>query len=569
MLNNPATKYIPAVIVNNPNRRWPEQRLTQPPRWCSTDLRDGNQALATPMDHERKLRFFEHLVRVGFKEIEVAFPSASQTDFDFVRQLIEADKIPEDVWIQVITQSRPDLITTTMAALEGAPRAIVHLYNATAPVFRELVFKKSKQETIELAVTGVKQILELAKQQPQTQWCLKYSPETFCFTELDFAIEICEAVREVWQPDANRPLILNLPTTVEVNTPNVFADQIELFMAQFSSLNHTTISIHPHNDRGTGVATAELALLAGAQRVEGCLFGNGERTGNVDLVTLALNLYSQGVSPNLDFSDIKKSVEVTEYCNRLPVHPRHPYAGELVFTAFSGSHQDAIKKGFAQRAESPNGYWQIPYLPLDPKDVGCTYEEVIRVNSQSGKSGAAWLLEQNHGLQLPRALQVDFSQQVKTYTDSTGIEMTLAEIWQLFRDCYGVVNTPHLALVNYTCQSLASGQQIDAQVQYGAKRLNLSGTGNGLLSALISSLRSNFNININIKNYSEHTLGHKTQSKAITYVECEAPDQSQFFGVAIDCDTSRASIQATLNAVANFLTSNAYLEAEHTSFESV
>ncbi|MCF6441375.1 2-isopropylmalate synthase [Pseudoalteromonas luteoviolacea] len=568
MINNPATKYAPATIVKNPNRRWPDNRLTQPPRWLSTDLRDGNQALATPMDQERKLHFFEHLVRCGFKEIEVAFPSASQTDFDFVRHLIESNKIPNDVWIQVITQSRVDLIETTMASLAGAPRAIVHLYNATAPVFRELVFKKSKAQTIELAVAGVTKIKELAEQQPDTQWCLQYSPETFCFTELDFALEICEAVKEVWQPSEQRPLILNLPTTVEVNTPNVFADQIELFINQFSDLSHITISVHPHNDRGTGVASAELALLAGAQRVEGCLFGNGERTGNVDLVTLALNLYSQGVAPQLDFSDIKKSVEVTEYCNRLPVHPRHPYAGELVFTAFSGSHQDAIKKGFAQREQDASGYWQIPYLPLDPKDVGCNYEEVIRVNSQSGKSGAAWLLEQNHGLQLPRTLQVDFSQQVKSYTDRTGIEMTLAEIWQLFRESYGVVSTPRLALINYTSQPLTTGQQIEANVLFGGQQIQLNGSGNGLLSALINAVRTHFNININIKNYSEHTLGHKTQSKAVTYVECEAPDHTQYFGVAIDADTSRASIQAILNAVANYLIHDSRFDTEQLRFVS-
>ncbi|XAW88390.1 2-isopropylmalate synthase [Vibrio sp. CDRSL-10 TSBA] len=334
MISNPESKYQPAYIIANPQRNWPDNRLTQAPRWCSTDLRDGNQALATPMDHARKLAYFQHLVHCGFKEIEVAFPSASETEYQFVRKLIEEQRVPDDVWLQVITQSRSDLIDKTVAALQGANKAIVHIYNATAPLFREVVFNKSKQEIIDLAVAAVRQVKQLTEQQSATQWCLQYSPETFCFTEIDFALELCREVKSAWQPSELRPLILNLPTTVEVNTPNVFADQIEQFRRQMDDLSYTTISVHPHNDRGTGVATAEMALLAGAERVEGCLFGNGERTGNVDLVTLALNLYTQGVTPNLDFSDIRQTVKVAEYCNQLPVHARHPYAGELVFTAF-------------------------------------------------------------------------------------------------------------------------------------------------------------------------------------------------------------------------------------------
>lgn len=433
MLRHPKRKYRPFAPVHLPDRQWPSRTLTQAPRWCSTDLRDGNQALIEPMTRERKQCFFELLLKAGYKEIEVAFPSASQTDFDFVRELIERQQIPEDVWIQVLTPAREDLIRRTLEALRGAPRAIVHLYNATASLFREVVFGQDKAATIEMAVRGTRLIRQLCDEQLETRWTYEYSPETFCFTELEFALEICEAVRAAWQPTAERPLILNLPATVEVSTPNVYADQIEWFIRHFSDLEHITISVHPHNDRGTGVACAEQAMLAGAQRVEGCLLGNGERTGNVDLVTLALNLYTQGIDPRVDFSDIREIVRMVEACNQLPVHPRHPYAGELVFTAFSGSHQDAIKKGFAARAQDSKGFWDVPYLPLDPADVGCSYEAVIRVNSQSGKGGVAWLLEQDHGLRLPRRLQMEFSRLVQHATDVSGKELASAQIWQLFR----------------------------------------------------------------------------------------------------------------------------------------
>lgn len=551
MISNPESKYQPAHIIANPQRNWPDNRLTQAPRWCSTDLRDGNQALATPMDHARKLAYFQHLVHCGFKEIEVAFPSASETEYQFVRKLIEEQHVPDDVWLQVITQSRSELIDKTVAALQGANKAIVHIYNATAPLFREVVFNKSKQEIIDLAVAAVRQVKQLTEQQSATQWCLQYSPETFCFTENDFALELCREVKSAWQPSEQRPLILNLPTTVEVNTPNVFADQIEQFRRQMDDLSYTTISVHPHNDRGTGVATAEMALLAGAERVEGCLFGNGERTGNVDLVTLALNLYTQGVTPNLDFSDIRQTVKVAEYCNQLPVHARHPYAGELVFTAFSGSHQDAIKKGFAQH--NPQGLWNIPYLPLDPKDVGCSYEEVIRVNNQSGKSGAAWLLEQNHGLSLPRALQVDFSQKVKTHTDRSGQEVTLAELWTLFRREYGVIEQPKIALLRYGSSAHEKGQQLDVCFNIGTEEYSARGQSSGLLSALMDALKSTLALRMNIRDYSEHTLGQASDSKAVAYVEIESARGQRFFGVAVDADTSRASLQATLNAVANAL----------------
>ncbi|SHO59328.1 2-isopropylmalate synthase [Vibrio quintilis] len=553
MISDPAQKYRSANIVSNPDREWPEKRLTAAPRWCSTDLRDGNQALAHPMDHERKLMYFNHLIQCGFKEIEVAFPAASATEFEFVRQLIEQQRIPDDVWIQVMTQARPDLIRRTMASLRGANQAIIHVYNATAPTFRDVVFRHSKEQTIRLACNAAGLIKQLCDAQPETTWCLEYSPETFCFTEADFALEICEAVKDLWEPAASRPLILNLPTTVEVNTPNVFADQIELFMRNFSDLSHVTISIHPHNDRGTGVATAELGVLGGAQRVEGCLFGNGERTGNVDLLTLAMNLYSQGVTPNLKFDDMKKTVEVAEYCNRLPVHPRHPYAGELVFTAFSGSHQDAIKKGFAHRRKTDETMWDVPYLPVDPEDLGCSYEAVIRVNSQSGKSGPAWLIEQNHGLRLPKALQIDFSEKVKAFTHHSGCEMSLKAIWQLFRESYGVVDKPGLHLMAYQSQSQAEGQYIFAKLMHQGCEVNAQGKGTGVMSALVDGLRQAFGLDINIKDYSEHTLGASTRSRAVTYVEIQSGAQGSFHGVAIDTDSLKALLQATLNAVNGLL----------------
>lgn len=558
MMTDPSQKYQPATIIDNPERIWPNNRLTSTPRWCSTDLRDGNQALANPMDHDRKLLYFNHLIDCGFKEIEVAFPASSQLEFDFVRKLIEQNLIPEDVWIQVMTQARPELICKTIDALKGAKQAIVHVYNATAPVFREVVFKNSKAQTIQLALEAVGLIKRLCDDHPETKWCLEYSPETFCFTELDFSLQICEAVKDLWSPCEHRPLILNLPTTVEVNTPNVFADQIELFIRQFSNLDDVTISIHPHNDRGTGVATAELAMLAGAQRVEGCLFGNGERTGNVDILTLALNLYSQGINPKLKFSDIKNTVKIAEHCNQLPVHPRHPYAGELVFTAFSGSHQDAIKKGFAHRQQTCDQFWNIPYLPIDPNDLGCTYEEVIRVNSQSGKSGATWLIEQNHGLKLPRNLQIDFSEKIKSVTNASGCEMSVGEIWQLFRDAYGVVATPNLHLVEYKSVSVHKEQLIYAKINHQGRLTEIEGKGSGVLSALIDAIKNAFEIEVNITDYSEHTLGDSTQSRAVTYVEIESRSKQRFFGVSIDSDSLTALLQATLNAVSNLLTAATY-----------
>jgi len=556
MLKRPQDKYRPFPTVSLPDRQWPSRTLTHAPRWCSTDLRDGNQALIEPMNAERKARFFDLLVALGFKEIEVAFPSASQTDFDFVRQLIEQRRIPEDVSIQVITQAREDLIRRTFESLRGAPQAIVHLYNATAPLFREVVFRQDKAATIDLAVRGTQLIRQLCEAQPRTRWTYEYSPETFCFTELEFALEICEAVAEAWQPDAQRPLILNLPATVEVSLPNVYADQIEWFCRQFGPREAVTISVHPHNDRGTGVACAEQAQLAGAQRVEGCLFGNGERTGNVDLVTLAMNLYTQGIDPGLDFSDMREVVRLVEACNQLPVHPRHPYAGELVFTAFSGSHQDAIKKGFAAQAERSDGLWCVPYLPLDPADVGCSYEAVIRVNSQSGKGGIAWLLEQDHGLRLPRRLQMEFSRIVQLRADETGREQSSAQLWQLFRQTYGLHGQAELSLLDYRISGSGDADRLhgfSGQVRRRDEVISLQGQGNGALSAAVDALRGAFDLQLEILDYQEHSLGRETASRAVSYVECREPEGRSLFGVGIDSDATASAIRALISATARLL----------------
>lgn len=548
MLKNPAEKYSPFIPFALPDRRWPEQRITHAPRWLSTDLRDGNQALAEPMDSARKLQLWELLLACGFKEIEVAFPSASQTDFNFVRQLIEEQRIPDDVTIQVLTQAREDLIHRTFASLHGARQATIHLYNATAPLFRRLVFGMEKAQIVELATRSTQLIRRLCEENPQTRWQYEYSPETFCFTEADFALEICEAVADVWQPCAERPMIINLPATVEVSTPNVYADQIEYFCRHFSRRSDVCISVHPHNDRGTGVACAELAVMAGADRVEGCLFGNGERTGNVCLVTLAMNLYSQGISPQLDFSDMQRVVEVVESCNQLPVHPRHPWAGSLAYTAFSGSHQDAIKKGFDARKAGSR--WEMPYLPVDPQDIGCSYEAVIRVNSQSGKSGSAWLIEQNHGLKLPRALQQDFSQHVQQETDKHGKEMTQNALWQLFRSRYGLIPLPPLALQRYRSDSQQDGQlRLTATVMREGKTRELTGSGNGLLSAAVNAITPWLGTPFVIKDYHEHTLGARSDSRSVAYIRCLYQDGSSRWGVGIDNDVARASLQALLNAV--------------------
>lgn len=551
MLTEPQSKYRPFAPVQLPDRTWPSRTIAAAPRWCSVDLRDGNQALVNPMGSEKKLRFFDLLVKAGFKEIEVAFPAASQTDFDFVRQLIEEGRVPDDVMVQVLTQSREDLIARTFESLRGARRAIVHLYNATAPVFRKVVFGMEKAEVVELAVKGARRILEESEKQPETDWTFEYSPETFCFTELDFAVKICEAVLDVWQPTPDRPAILNLPATVEVATPNVYADQIEWFCRNISRRDAVAISLHPHNDRGTGVAAAELAVMAGADRIEGCLFGHGERTGNVDVVTLALNLYSQGVDPGLDFSDMDELVRTVEGCTEIAVHPRHPYAGDLVFTAFSGSHQDAIKKGFAAQAERNDRVWEVPYLPVDPADFGRSYEAVIRVNSQSGKGGVAWVMEQEYGLKLPRALQVDFSRHVQAVADRTGRELAAADIWSAFEEVYCLNGKHRFGLVDYggaDPRQPGLGRHFIGRIVADGQEKAISGRGNGLISSVLAALRSDCEVDLDVVDYHEHSMGTGAEARAAAYVECRAADGRPVFGVGIDTDVAIASVKAIISA---------------------
>jgi 2-isopropylmalate synthase len=554
MLSAPAAKYRPFETVDLPDRQWPGRRITQPPRWCSVDLRDGNQSLIDPMDGERKRRFFDLLVKTGFKEIEVAFPSASQTDFDFVRSLIEGRIIPEDVGIQVLTQSREELIRRTIDSLDGVHRAIVHMYNATSELFRRLVFNQDRAGTIALAVTGTKLIKQLTDERPGTIWTYEYSPETFSFTEMDFALEVCEAVMDVWQPTPERPIILNLPATVEVATPNVYADQIEWFCRHMTRRDCAIISVHPHNDRGTGIAAAELAIMAGADRVEGCLFGNGERTGNVDIVTMALNLYTQGINPALDFSDLRKVVNTVEHCNQIAVHPRHPYAGDLVFTAFSGSHQDAIKKGFTARPKQNDERWEVPYLPIDPADIGCSYEAVIRVNSQSGKGGVAWVLEQDQGLRLPRRLQIAFSRVVQEIADRTGRELTTADIVAAFRRTYGLEGTPRFALIDYTVSGAdraGGARTFSGRIEIDGQSRTITGQGNGPLSSFVDALNKGCGLALDIVNYDEHAIGKGSGTQAAAYVECVLPDGRSVFGVGIDVDSGEASMRAVLSAANN------------------
>jgi 2-isopropylmalate synthase len=548
MLTNPATKYRAFVPVALPDRTWPSKTITQPPIWLSTDLRDGNQALIEPMDGERKRRFFDLLIKSGFKEIEVGFPSASQTEFDFVRELIEGDRIPKGVWIQVLTQARPELIERTFEALKGVPRAIVHFYGATAPNFRRIVFGQDKAGTVALAVAAAKQIKEMAAARPETEWRFEYSPEVFSGTELDFAVEICDAVLDVYQPTPDRKVILNLPATVEMSTPNIYADQIEWFGRHVSRRDSVIISVHPHNDRGTGVAAAELAVMAGADRVEGCLFGNGERTGNVDIVTLALNMYTQGVAPDLDFSDMHGVVKTVEYCNQLPVHPRHPYAGDLVFTAFSGSHQDAIKKGFADLEGRNDQQWELPYLPIDPADIGCSYEAVIRVNSQSGKGGVAWLLEQDRGLKLPRRLQMSFSKVVQEISDRTGKEQTAADIWDAFQRTYHLDGEARLRLIDHQESGTGKNRTIVARVVLDGREQSVTGQGNGPISAFIDAIRQVCGVKLDLVDYQEHTLRAAADSQAASYIECRAADGTPFFGVGLDEDIATSSLKAVASA---------------------
>lgn len=542
MLKDPSQKYRAFPTIDLADRTWPSKSITAAPIWCSSDLRDGNQSLIEPMDAVKKLRFWKTLVAVGVKEIEASFPSASQTDFDFVRTLIEEGHIPDDTTIQVLTQAREDLIARTFESLKGAKKAIVHLYNATSPSFRKIVFNQDKQGVKDIAVNAAKLFVKYAAQQPETQWTFQYSPETFSATELEFAKEVCDAVIEVWNPTPQNKVILNLPATVEVSTPNIYADQIEWFGRHINRRDSVLLSLHTHNDRGTGVAATELGLMAGADRVEGCLFGNGERTGNVDLVTLGLNLYTQGVDPELDFSDIDGIRKVVEECNQLPVHPRHPYVGDLVHTAFSGSHQDAIRKGFTQQKEGT--LWEVPYLPIDPADIGRSYEAVIRVNSQSGKGGITYLLEQEYGISLPRRMQIEFSQVVQGETDRLGLEMSAQQIYALLRKEYLQANTPY-ALISHRLQEENGNSAVDVEVHSDGETQHWRGKGNGALEALVAAMP----IGVEIMDYNEHAIGAGTNAKAAAYIELRVAGGRPVHGVGVDENITTASFKALFSAL--------------------
>ena len=551
----PCHRYTPFRPVDLPDRTWPGKSITKAPRWLSTDLRDGNQALIDPMSPARKHKMFDLLVRMGYKEIEVGFPSASQTDFDFVRELIEGDRVPDDVRISVLTQAREDLIERSVQSLVGARLATVHLYNATAPIFRKVVFRIDREECKALAVEGTRHVMKYAEQLLDgTDFGYEYSPEIFMDTELDYALDVCAGVMEVWEPGPGREIILNLPCTVERSTPNVYADQIEWMSRNLPNRDHVCLSVHTHNDRGTAVADAELAVLAGADRIEGCLFGNGERTGNVCLVTLGLNLFSQGIDPMINFSDIDEIRRTVEYCNQLPVHPRHPYAGDLVYTAFSGSHQDAIKKGFeALEAEAAGAGvpfaeypWAVPYLPIDPHDVGRTYEAVIRVNSQSGKGGVAYIMKAEYRLDLPRRLQIEFSRVIQAHTDNEGGEVTPAQMWETFSAEY--LTEGPLALLDHQSSSVVESKHaLTAEISADGQAQQIDGVGNGPISAFCDALAT-IGIEARVLDYTEHALTQGTDAQAAAYVECEIGGQV-YWGVGVDTNTASASMRAVLSSV--------------------
>jgi 2-isopropylmalate synthase len=545
MLRIPSSKYRSFVPIELADRTWPNRVITTPPTWCSVDLRDGNQALIEPMDASRKRRMFDILLKIGFKEIEVGFPAASQTDFDFVRELIEQQLIPDDVVIQVLTQARPELIARTYEALRGARRAIMHVYNSTSVAQRRVVFRTDRAGIMDIAVRGATVVRELALRQADTDWTFEYSPESFTGTELDFAVEICNAVTAVWEPTAHHKAILNLPATVEMATPNVYADQIEWFSRHVARRDAIIVSVHPHNDRGTAVAAAELALMAGAERVEGTLFGNGERTGNVDVVTLALNLYSQGIDPKLDFSNINEAARCAEACNQLPIHPRHPYVGDLVFTAFSGSHQDAIKKGLTARAEAD--MWDVPYLPIDPSDLGRSYDSIIRVNSQSGKGGVAYLLERDYQLLMPRRLQIEFSQVVQAAADITGKELTSQELWELFSREYLTPRAPYVYRSHQLAASTdgADTERLSVQVENAGQLETWYGQGSGPIDAMVKAADLPFDV----LSYEEHSRGKGSAAKAVSYIEITTRSRRTLFGAGMHPNIITASLLAVLSAV--------------------
>ena len=552
IINESASKYLPFEPIDLDDRTWPSSIIKSAPAWCSVDLRDGNQALIEPMGEERKLRMFNLLLEIGFKEIEVGFPSASQTDFDFVRKIISEDLIPSDVKIQALTQARPELIKRTFEALEGAHSAIVHVYNSTSTLQRRVVFKSDEEGIKKIATDGAKWVLEQSEKYNETDWMFEYSPESFTGTELPYAVEVCNAVNEVWKPRKDKKTIINLPATVEMASPNTYADQIEWMCRNLDNRENVIVSLHPHNDRGTAVAATELGVMAGADRIEGTLFGNGERTGNVDLVTLALNMLTQGVDPHLDFSNINPIMREAEYCNQLPVHPRHPYAGDLVFTAFSGSHQDAIKKGLTEMRNSNQGNWEVPYLPIDPKDVGRSYEAVIRINSQSGKGGVAYLLEKDHGLSMPRRLQIEFSQVIQKIADDTGKEISPSDIWDNFQDTY-LNESGTYEFNNHSISSTANkdGNQSD-DIEIGlikdAKEITLKGSGNGPIDAMIDAIKRDLNLDLKISDYHQHAISSGSDAKAVAYSEIIMGEQS-VWGVGIHQNTVIAGLKSIISGL--------------------
>ena len=549
MLQQPASKYRPFAPVGLKDRTWPDAVLTKPPIWLSTDLRDGNQALIEPMSVERKLEMFQLLVNIGFKEIEVGFPSASQTEFNFVRRLIEENLIPDDVTIQVLTQARESLIRRTIESLQGARKATVHVYNACAPVMRKVVLGMDEDGIVEMAVGQTKLVKQLVAEHPETEWGFEYSPETFSDTELDFSKRVVDAVVDAWGATPQNKCIINLPTTVEHCTPNIFADMIEWMHRNLANRDSIILSVHPHNDRGTGIAAAELALMAGAERLEGCLFGNGERTGNCDLVNIALNLYTQGVSPGLDFSDIDEVRRVVEHCNQIAVHPRHPYVGDLVYTSFSGSHQDAIKKAFAARKEGD--IWEMPYLPIDPKDLGRSYEAVIRVNSQSGKGGVSYLLENEYGLELPRRLQIEFSRVVQHEMDASGKELQAKDLWTLFRKEYRLdeIAAPKQRAMSETDEAGNTRVSLKADVQLGGRTVSLQGEGTGPVDAFVAGLNATGLAQVRVMDYREHAIGSGANAQAVAYLELRVGDHT-LFGVGMDADILTASLKGILSGLA-------------------
>ncbi len=546
MLRDPSTKYRPFPPIDLPDRQWPSRTITHAPRWLSTDMRDGNQALIDPMDGEKKQRFFDLLCRIGIKEIEVGFPSAGATEFEFISGLVKHDRIPDDVTVQVLTQARRDLIETTFQSLTGVPRAIVHVYNAVSPAWRKIVFGMDQAQIKQIAVDAAMLLRDEAAKRPETEWHFEYSPETFSTAEIEFSTEVCAAVMDVLRPTPERPIIFNLPATVECATPNIYADQIEWFARNIPHREAVVISLHTHNDRGTGVAATELGLLAGADRVEGCLLGNGERTGNVDLVTVALNMYTQGVDPGLDLSDIDTLVKTVEYCTNIATHPRQPYVGDLVFTAFSGSHQDAIKKGFAAQDARNDDLWEVPYLPIDPKDLGRDYEAVIRVNSQSGKGGVAWVLEQDKGLKLPKRMQANFSRHVQALADAAGRELNAADIWGEFQRVY--LGGGRFELGDYEETRASNGDRLFVgQCRIEGTDHAVSGRGNGLISSVVAAIAAQ-GVELDVIDYTEHTLGLSSTSQAAAYVECRTASGRTVWGVGIDADIATAGVRAVLGA---------------------